>query len=94
MLCANKLTTFANILDPYQARQNYGLDLDPDCFSLWSHEYKDDNSEIGKWLEHSFGLHVLDYKILLPPTRQVNRATYNDLSFIIGHYYVADIRGT
>ena len=98
MLCANKLTTFANILDPYQAQKN----LDLICIQtvchwwyLFSHEYKDDDNEIEKWFEQSFQLHVLDkkwsldrevevgFKILFPPTRQVNRATYNNLSFII-----------
>ena len=28
------LITFANSLDPYQARQNVGPDLDPDCLTL------------------------------------------------------------
>ena len=33
------LMTFANSLDPYQARQNVGSDLDPNCWHL------DDNPE-------------------------------------------------
>ena len=29
------LITFANSLDPDQARQNIGPDLDPNCLTLW-----------------------------------------------------------
>ena len=33
------LVTFANSLDPDQARQNVGPGLDPNCLALWSHSW-------------------------------------------------------
>ena len=34
------LTTFANSLDPDQAWQNVGPDLDPNCLTLWWYSWK------------------------------------------------------
>ena len=34
------LITFANSLDPDQARQNVGPDLDPNCLTLWWYSWK------------------------------------------------------
>ena len=34
------LIIFANSLDPDQARQNVGPDLDPDCLTLWCYSWK------------------------------------------------------
>ena len=34
------LITFANSLDPDQARQNIGPDLDPNCLTLWWYSWK------------------------------------------------------
>ena len=34
------LITFANSLDPDQARQNVGPDLDQNCLTLWSYSWK------------------------------------------------------
>ena len=34
------LKTFANSLDPDQARQNVGPDLDPNCLTLWWYSWK------------------------------------------------------
>ena len=35
-----KLITFANSLDPDQARQNVGPDLDPNCLTLLWYSWK------------------------------------------------------
>ena len=34
------LITFANSLDPDKAQQNVGLDLDPNCLTLWWYSWK------------------------------------------------------
>ena len=34
------LKTFANSLDPDQAQQNVGPDLDPNCLTLWKYSWK------------------------------------------------------
>ena len=34
------LLLFVNSLDPYQAQQNVGPDLDPNCLTLWWHSWK------------------------------------------------------
>ena len=34
------LITFANSLDPDQAQQNVGSDLDPNCLTLWWYSWK------------------------------------------------------
>ena len=39
-LLAELLETFANILDPDQARLNVGSDLDPNYLTLWWYSWK------------------------------------------------------
>ena len=34
------LIIYANSLDPDQARQNFGPDLDPNCLTLWWYSWK------------------------------------------------------
>ena len=60
------LITFANSLDPEQAWQNIGLDLDPNCLTLWWYSGDADHSDfcgIFPFFKAVFRITILDVKI-------------------------------